>query len=126
MKLRVATYLSDGIPNMGCKSHGKVFTYVFPSFRWKSYLGHATVQIMRNYLSHEEIHLLLERMGMHKASRALDNFCVACFLKKKETDSQVRRREIAEPTGIEGMILAVERRAKTMENDNKAYIPHTP
>jgi hypothetical protein len=111
MKLKVSTELGDEIPNMGTRKRGKVFAYFFPSSRWHSYLGYATVQIMTNYISHEKTHLLLEEMGLHKASDCLDNFTSVHFFHQKcRMKDRMRQLEIAEPSGLENLILAVESR----------------
>jgi hypothetical protein len=113
MRLKVATYLGDGVPNMGVKNRGKKIAYFFPSSHWHSYLGHATVQIMTNYISHEKAHQLLEEMGMHKANDCIDNFTSVHFFHQKcHAKDRMRQLEIAEPSGLENLILAVESRRR--------------
>lgn len=120
--------LSNGIPNMGVRRYAKETVHISPSHQWKSYLGHATVQIMRNFLSHEEAHLLLHRMGLHKASRCLDNFTPFFSYPRKHHVNNERQREIDEPSGLENLILAVERKRKKVGAilDNSATTPIYP
>jgi hypothetical protein len=112
MRLKIATFLEDGMPNMGVKNRGKKIAYIFPSSHWKSYLGRASVQIMRNYISHEKTHALLQEMGLYKASRCIDDFSIPDRFRNKHITERTRQLEIQEPTGLECLILAVESRRR--------------
>ena len=118
------------VPNVAVKSRGQEVIFIIPHPRWTEYLGEETIPIIVNYINHEDTHLTLNRLHEYQASHSLDHFGVPKSILQKantqeEVDMALREMEIAEPTGLELLIDAVEHYEDRNKRSKRTYILHT-
>jgi hypothetical protein len=120
--LKIATWAYSNMPDMGVEDKATPLAYIISSSFWKPYLEENEIEIMTNFISHETAHLKLYKLGQRKANYALDNFLYPMTSEGKVDDKKHREMEVAENTGLELLIMAVEKRDSDRNNSvTKVY-----
>ncbi len=107
--LKVAYWVNTIMPDMGVQEHGKSRAFIIGSKYWRPFLKGVEIEILTNFISHEDVHLTLHKMAENQASRLLDNFPFPMKTKNRVDTEKLREMEIAENTGLELIVWAIEK-----------------